>query len=215
MSLLITRPDHDHATKYISCWSEKIINFAKKKGRKVVDLKGKKAIKKEVIGRIKKLAPSFIIFNGHGEDRSICGYDNEILVQKGKNEKILSDKITYALSCSSGKELGPRSVKDKKGAFIGYKDDFIFPSDRRNLKNPLKDKRAKPFMESSNQVAIALLKGHSAIDASEKSKELFKNNSQKLLSSNSDPDSLQDAKFLRWNYIHQVCLGDKNKTLPA
>lgn len=215
MSLLITRPDHDHATRYISCWSEKIISFAKSKGRKVIDLKGKKATQKEVTGRIKKLAPSLVIFNGHGKDKVICGYDNEIIIQKEKNEKIISDKITYALSCSSGKELGPKSVKDKKGAFIGYKNDFIFSSDRRNLKDPLRDKRAKPFMEASNQVAISLLKGHSAIIASEKSKEIFKKNYQNLLSSNSDPNSLQDAKFLRWNQMHQVCLGDRNKTLST
>jgi len=83
----------------------------------------------------------------------------------------------------------------------------------KHLSRPLNDKRAKPFMEASNHVAISLIKGHKAHEASRRSKELFKRNYQSLLSSNSDPDALQDARFLWWNMKHQVCLGDSSAFL--
>ncbi len=39
-------------------------------------------------------------------------------------------------------------------------------------------------------------------------KNKFEVNFNRLLSSNADQDSLQAAQFLRWNMMHQVCLGD-------
>ena len=62
-------------------------------------------------------------------------------------------------------------------------------------------------MEASNQVMISLLKGKSAKEASQKSIDKFKNNYQKLLTSNTDIDSLTAAQFLWWNARNQVCLG--------
>jgi len=72
---------------------------------------------------------------------------------------------------------------------------------------------AQPFMEASNHVAIALLKGHKAMNASSRSKELFKRNYRQLLSSKSDYDSLQSAKYLWWDMTHQVCFGRGNAAL--
>jgi len=213
MSFLITRPDYDSATKYLSHWSEEIIKVAKTKGKKIVDLKGKKATKKELMGRMVKLNPNLVVFNGHGNEFSILGQDDEILIQAGDNEDILRSRITYAISCSCGKELGPKSVIKGKTTFIGYDDDFVFTSNRKFLSRPLLDDRAKPFMESSNHVAISLLKGHTASDSSTRSKAMFEKNYKKLLTSESDPNSLQDARFLWWDMLHQVCLGDTNATL--
>lgn len=67
---------------------------------------------------------------------------------------------------------------------------------------------AKPFMEASNQVAISLLKGHQAHDASKRSKAMFEKSYKDLLSSNADANSLQAARLLWWNMTHQVCLGN-------
>ena len=211
MSLLITRPDHDPATKYLSVWSEKIIQEAKDKKHTIFDLPGKSASKKELTTRISKLNPTLVVLNGHGDDDLITGQNNEVLVKAGENEELLQKRVTYAVSCRCGKKLGSKVVKTKGTAFIGYDDDFVFSSDRRCLSRPLEDKRAKPFMEASNHVAISLLKGHSAKEASERSKKMFGAESQSLLSSSSDPDALQDARFLWWNMNHQVCLGEEDQ----
>jgi hypothetical protein len=213
MSFLITRPDYDPPTKYLSHWSEEIIRIARTKGRKVVDLKNEKVTKKELMSRLAKLNPSLVVLNGHGSEDSIAGQDEEILIKAGENHDVLHSRVTYAVSCSCGKSLGPKSVEAGNSTFIGYDDDFVFTSDRKYLSRPLEDKRAKPFMEASNYVAISLLKGHKAVDASIRSKEMFKKNYQKLLSSNSDPNSLQDARFLWWNMTHQVCLRNGNATI--
>jgi len=93
-------------------------------------------------------------------------------------------------------------------AYVGYADEFIFVCDKRYLTKPLEDPLVKPFMESSNQVMISLLKEHTVKEASERSKSLFKEHYLKLSSSNADQDSLQAAQCLWWNIRNQVYLGD-------
>lgn len=61
MSFLITRPDHEPTTKYLSAWSEKVIKLAEDKGQKVIDLKSEKATRKEFEGRLSKLNPSLVV----------------------------------------------------------------------------------------------------------------------------------------------------------
>ncbi|PJA09429.1 hypothetical protein COX68_02815, partial [Candidatus Falkowbacteria bacterium CG_4_10_14_0_2_um_filter_41_15] len=123
------------------------------------------------------------------------------------NHELLNGKIVYALSCKSGNILGKRAYELENAAYIGYKDDFVFMMDEDYTFKPLNDPKSRPFMEASNQVMISLLKGKSAKEASQKSIDKFKNNYQKLLTSNTDIDSLTAAQFLWWNARNQVCLG--------
>jgi len=53
-TLLITRPEHDAGTRYLSKWSEKIIDIAKDKGINVIDLHREKAGRDRVIGTLEK-----------------------------------------------------------------------------------------------------------------------------------------------------------------
>lgn len=213
MRLIVTRPQHDVTTKYLSSWAGEIINFAKKKDFEICDLLKEKANKSEFEGRVKKLNPEVVFLNGHGDDDKVTGHDNTELVSAGKNHQILNNKITYALSCNSAKALGEKVAKNKTAAYIGYFDEFIFVCDSKYISKPLADPKAKPFMEASNQVMISLLKGNSAKDASKKSKNKFNDHFTNLLSSNADPDSLQSAQFLWWDMRHQSCLGDINARL--
>ena len=148
----------------------------KQKGVDVFDLRRASANRKEFEGRVKKLQPRLVILNGHGNERTVAGHDNEPLVQIDDNEELLYGRITYALSCNSAAELGVHCAQHSRTTYIGYTDKFIFSLTRNTSSRPLEDSRARPFMESSNQVALALLKGHTAAEASQKSKELFKKN---------------------------------------
>lgn len=208
--LLITRPDHDITTHYLSVWSKKIIELADKKNISVLDLKRKKANKKELKSRISKMKPLFIIFNGHGSNESIAGYDNEILIKIGDNERLLKSKIVYAISCKSAVELGPKSIIVGASTYIGYTGDFIFCNDTHKIARPLNDKIAKLFLEPSNQVANSLIKGNTGKESSKRSKKFFLRNIQKLLNSEALPESNQYAKFLWWDMKHQVCLGNND-----
>lgn len=213
MKMIVTRPQYDITTKYLSVWAGEVINFAKKKRVEVIDLLKNKANKKDFSGRVKKLQPDVIFFNGHGDDDCITGHDDEILVEAGDNHDILFGAITYALSCNSGKILGPKVVENKQATYIGYEDKFIFVADSNYSTRPQDDPMARPFKEASNQVIISLLKGHRAEEASEKSKNKFKENFMKLSSSQADPDSLQAAQCLWWNMRNQVCLGNLDAKL--
>lgn len=211
MKIIITRPQHEITTKYLSCWAGEIIILAKKKGIEILDLAKNKARKNELVGRIKKLRPDIVFLNGHGNDDCIAGHDDEILIKLGDNHKILSGIITYGLSCNAGKELGPAVVEEPQTSFIGYADKFIFICDNDYIAKPLQDPKAKPFMEASNQVMISLIKGNSAKEASLRSKDKFKENYLKFLSNQNDPNSLQIAQCLWWDMRHQVCLESEDR----
>lgn len=213
LHVLISRPEHDFGTRYLSHWSKDIIEFAKKKSAHVLDLHKDKANKREFEGRMKKLSPRLVLLNGHGSARAVTGHNNEALVELGSNELLLKKKITYAVACDSAKELG-RAVVDDETTFIGYEEKFVINMNRRYINNPLQDERAARFLNSSNEVAVSLLKGHTAIEASERSKNAFRKEIRHLLSSSiTDSDALEDAKNLYWNMTHQICLGSQSSKL--
>lgn len=213
MILIVTRPEYEVTTRHVSSWAEEVINFAKTKGVDIIDLFKKKANRVEFEGRLNKLGPRLVFLNGHGSDDSVEGQDSELIVKAGENHQILHKRITYALSCSSAKVLGRLVAQDSASTYIGYVDDFIFTIGAANTTRPLDDHRSRPFRDASNQVMISLLKGRKAKEASERSKEVFKKNYLKLLSSGSDPDSLQDAQLLWWNMNNQVCLGNQEASI--
>ena len=79
--ILVTRPDHDFTTRYISAWSEEYIKLASTKGLTVIDLKRDRANRKEFESVIEKKNPGFLIMNGHGNASEVTGHDNQTLVK--------------------------------------------------------------------------------------------------------------------------------------
>ena len=130
-SLLVTRPNYDLTTRFISAWAESVIDFAKKQANSLFDLVGEKARRNIFESMIRKHNPDIVFLNGHGGEKLVTGQDEEIIIESGVNDNLLKDRITYALSCKSAKVLGVESVKNGATAYIGYKDDFIFHRDSR------------------------------------------------------------------------------------
>ena len=155
VSLLVTRPEHDPLTRHLSHWNKKVIEIAESKGHEVVDLNKEKANKKEFEGRVNKIDPSLVLLNGHGDNRSVCGHNNEVLVSVGVNSHLLENRITYAVACSSARVLGVEVCAKNNTTFIGYDEYFILNLDRNFLANPLQDRRAERIFESSNHLAIS------------------------------------------------------------
>lgn len=124
--LVITRPDHELTTNYLSNWSQIIILEAKRRNVQVVDLKRERANRREFESVISKTQPIFIILNGHGNDTMVTGHENLPLVEAGVNEQSLKGTITYAISCRSAKRLGKKAVKTGARAYIGYDDNRAF-----------------------------------------------------------------------------------------
>ncbi len=206
--LLLTRPEHDHTTHYLSNWCRDNIELAEKKGFKVLDLHRERANKKEFESMIKRQNPKAVILNGHGSDDIVAGHKNEPLLIAGENEDLLNSKIVYAISCKSAKTLGSKSIKAGARSYTGYDDDFIFIFEKDKVSRPLEDETAKLFLEHSKIFVSSLIKSNPAGESYKKAREILKNNILKLLHSEVHETSL--VRFLWWDLKHFVTHGDKN-----
>ena len=204
--LLVTRPQYDETTNYLYYFAEQVINEAQKRNFKILDLAGEKANCKDFSGRIRKINPDLIFFNGHGSPTSIAGHNDEILMSVDKNVSLLNNKIVYALSCGSAKKLGQCAIDNGARSFIGYKENFIFMHERDKSAKPLQDKTARLFFEPSNLVVTTLIKDNTPKDAFNRSQKKFKYNLRKLITSESPQEDRSSIPWLYWDMIHQVCL---------
>lgn len=211
--MIITRPNHDYTTNYLFMWSKFILDAASRAKTPIVDLAGKKATRNNFESRVKKLKPNFIMINGHGNDDFVCGQKNEILVKKGDNDGILNNTVVYARACSSASGLGEACIKNINTTYIGYNADYFFMFDEDKLFHPLDDNSAKMFLDPSNYVAISLLKGHTAQESNQRSKDEIRKNILKLLANTAADGDQSMLPLMISNYNHQVCLGDGNAAI--
>lgn len=209
--MLITRPNHDLTTNYLFHWSKFIIELANKVKTSVIDLREKRANYTEFNLIVKKVRPNLIILNGHGNEASVGGYNDEIIVDAIKNPEILTGAIVYARSCKSAKKLGVESVNKGCKAYIGYDADFVFAVEDGMLTRPLMDKTAELFLNSSNKIAISLIKGKTVLEAYSKAKEILKN---KIIQFSTSDASLEEKELipaLLWDYNHLVVIQNSDE----
>jgi len=209
-TIFITIPSHDDTTRYLSAWATPVIKLAKDKKAKVFVLKDKQANLKNFKSTVEKTQPSFIFLNGHGNETTVTGHNDDPLVDTDINVEILKNKIVYALSCQSAKKLGPKSIKQGAKAYIGYTEDFIFVYDTNKKQYPEKDETAGYFLKASNQIAVLLIEGKTTGQAYANSQNAFRSNIKQLLTSDSQTQDSSMVRFLVWDQQHQVCLGDQN-----
>jgi len=84
-------------------------------------------------------------------------------------------------------------------------EDFIIPHNVHKISSPLKDEISRPVMESSNQVALSLIKGHSPEEANQKSMQTYDHWIHKILDS-SDLEAPHILKYLLWNKENQILI---------
>jgi len=203
---LITRPEHDDTTHYLSNWSKETIKIAEGQGWKVLDLHGERANKNEFESKMKKLSPNIVMLNGHGNIDLVMGHQNQILIKAGLNEELLKSKIVYALSCKSAKVLGPKSIQAGALSYTGYEDDFIFVYEPELFSRPLLDRTAGLFLGPSNTFIESLIKGNSVRESFERSINILKKNFNRAVSTlESDPTT---ARFLWWNLKNFISHGN-------
>lgn len=204
--LLVTRPNHDLITNYLCYWTQLLIDDAVKHKIEVIDLKGKKANAKETTSRLVKQKPRVVLLNGHGNEEMVTGYDNAPLLTMA-TASIMKGTIVYARSCSSASILGPRAINEGVDGYIGYIEPFVMCFDQTKVHKPLEDSVASQFLEPSNQVIRALLKGHTVQEASSRSKDMSRRKMQALMTSNATSEDMHYAKYIWHNMRSQVCLG--------
>lgn len=207
----LTRPEHDATTYYLSQWAKGTIEYARRKGIKVIDLHRQRARKQEVKSLLESQCPKLVVFNGHGDDDDVRGHNNEPLITAGQNESLLASKIVYAISCSSAKSLGPKSVSAGAISYIGYDDDFIFLYEPAKFSRPLQDETARFFLEPSRLFVESLIKGNSVVEARKKCENMLKDTIKGLLGGNQSDPGL--TRYLWWDLKHFVSHGDADATL--
>ena len=212
MTILITNPNYDLTTSYLFHYTKEVIDFAKGRGFDVIYLIRPRLNREVFSNFIFKKNPLFLLLNGHGNDAVIFGDKidgvEESLVEEGVNHYLLEGRLVYARSCWSACSLGKECTK-KSGCFIGYEVPFQFWVNENLSATPLKDETAKLFLEPSNILAKSLIKGNTAKQAVEISKQIYKKHMLHLLN---NKEELGTMRFIRslWNNMEGlVILGDK------
>lgn len=214
MDALITRPDYDKVTSYLSAWAYDIVQFAQQKGMKVADLHGAKANKKMFVSFISKKNPRFVMMNGHGTPDSVYGCGGEVLVKKDENEILLKNKIVYAIACHAASELGKSAVNTgSASAFIGYIQPFCFITNKNSECIPKEDKLANIFKEASNQVSVSLIKKNNVEMSYTNSQKKFRQLMKDQSASESLPGASEIRFWLFWDMQSQTFLGDPKASL--
>ena len=213
-SLLITCPEHDDATAYLTYFSKKIIDEAIIKSLKFTEVKDDNLNEKDFTSILKKLDPRLIVLNGHGTYNAIFGHKDNVIIKLNQNDHLLKEKIVYARSCNAGALLGQECVKDTKdGCFIGYNLPFIFYMDAKWTTKPHNDKIARLFIEPSNLIPISIIKGHSTLEAHNNCKKKILRTLNKLVKDKQEPETPLYLEALWNNYIGQVIHGNKKAKL--
>lgn len=211
-TILITRPNYDQTTSYLHHWSQALIDNATSKGAKVIDIAGPKVTRKEFESRIKKMIPDLMLLNGHGASDRLAGQDHEVILDKD-NAEITKGSLVYALSCDSAAQLGPTAVTKGTKSYIGYRENFIFWTERDKSTQPLKDKSAELFLRPAFSVSKALLKGNTASVAISRARREFDKSIAMASSSDVQSDFSSYVRFLLWDKIHLTYSGNGNASV--
>ncbi len=169
--MIIIRANHDRPTNYLYDWSKEVIELAETKNMKVTKVENAEMTEKILRDRINIEKPEFIFFNGHGNATSMLNNKGEAFIST-KSSDVFKDMIVFARACNCLVELGKNSVSKGCRAFVGYRKSFWVVHDHVRDCSPLKDRIAKPIMDSSNAVAKEIIKGKTVTQAIFKSNQL-------------------------------------------
>lgn len=213
-TILFTRPNHDFQTSYLHFFAGNLIKEIKQIGEhKLIDLDGKKAIRKTFEQSISKKEPRLIILNGHGVYNAIFGY-NEIILDS-ENIDLLNSKIVYAVACDSAEQLGELAVsKGNADAYIGYNARFMIVIDPSRTTTPSKDKNVLPFLKSYSSLILSLLAGLTVEQSIENSKTEMRRSIRRYGVSGIR-DEYGDAPLIRYALFWNLCFLKGNGNLSS
>lgn len=208
-AIVVTRPNHDLMMTYLAAWSEEVVQFAKSKGMHECDLNGPRASRATFESYIAKHDPALVVLNGHGDTMTICGQENEALLDMSS---AIGNRVIYARSCDAGETLGPH-LATQGATFIGYARAFGIMHQPAKTAHPLDDDMAALFLRPSNLVITTLLKGHTAKEAYDRSREVMSKTLNRMLSSVATDEERAAAPVMWRNMKWQVLCGDPTATV--
>lgn len=208
--IVATNPADEVVVEYLDSWFEKVREkIVGNSEISFIELRKDQANKAELTRVIAKQNPDFVVLNGHGSERSIHGFNQQVLVQCNDNESLLKNRIVHALSCRSGKTLGPKCIEIGTKAYVGYEQDFkLFHFGKRSKLEQLDDNVASLFLEPAFEVVVALVEGNSVEQAFERSQDKYRQKLNVLISGKMDSNIIEIASCLYHDMKYQVRLGD-------
>lgn len=196
MRVLLTNPEVDTLTCYLSAWTDFLLKECKIKANKYYRLRREKVTRKKFESLLTKRAVDLVLLCGHGDSDVVFGNDEVIL--DTKNDNVLGGKTVHALSCQSAKELGRDAVEKGAKAYVGYKEDFIaFLNDSNRISKPLEDTTASLFLSAAFTAPKVLLRGGSPNEAVTQAKKEYDRSIRKAINSDIQSD---DDQFINWLY---------------
>ncbi|MBR3323518.1 hypothetical protein IKG16_01365 [Candidatus Saccharibacteria bacterium] len=198
--ILITNPEVDALTRYLSVWSEKLKKECKNI-QGIFHLKGKRVNRRQIESILVKKSVKVILLNGHGSDKSIYGDNYEALIDKD-NVELLFNKVAHALSCNTAKTLGPLAMKKGAKGYVGYDEKFVAFLQEDKISNPLKDDTAALFLNPAFIAPKALINGKTPEEAVRLAKNEYNRSIRKALTSDIQSDNDQFVSWLMWDRNH-------------
>jgi len=179
-TVLITACPHDPPTRYGYFYLRKAADVLAKYDHKIIFLRS--ANLQNFKNALLEYDPKFVILNGHGGSKAVCGCNNQVLLgvlsydyELGKkivreNPHWMQGKIVFLFTCNTGKELAERLYKEGALAVAAFKRDYIFVSEDSS---PPRDERAYPFFMAPVQLPIVMAEGGSFREAVEAVRSAF------------------------------------------
>jgi|ERR1039458_2024394 hypothetical protein len=214
--IIATNPGDDPVTKHLSYWVQEIKSYvATIDDVEIHLLEDEDVTRDNFVAIIEEKNPILVLVNGHGTYETMLGYDRAVLVASNHNLDMLSDRIIHSLSCSSGKDLGPKLIEVGSKAFIGYIESFQL---YRLKDDPIiegEDEISSLFLKPAFDAIKALCDGDTTSMAHQKSQRSFRENFLKVITtpSISDGDKQLLGSALLHDWKHQVLLGDHGVTI--
>lgn len=199
MRVLVTSPEVDGLTRYLRVWSKRLIKRNNKK-HDFLCLDGKKATRKRTMGMISKKRVDAVLFNGHGSDCEVAGYD-EVIFDTDSAE-MLNGKVVHALSCHTAKTLGPKAIQCGAKEYVGYDEKFVALLQNDKIGHPEEDDTAALFLDPAFVAQEALLDGKSGQEAVTLAKKAYNRSILKALNSDVQSDNDQFIGWLLWDREH-------------
>ena len=215
-AVVFSRPTIDPTKAYLfgRWWLWRCVGESTLRALDVVDLEGDLATRVDLRLALDEKDPAFFVACGHGSPTRLAGqYDAlgrpDIMLDLG-NADWMAGRVVYLLSCSTGKELGPKIIEQGGIAYIGYSEDFYWIVMDPN--RPGGDLYARGFGSATATVVLTLLRGGTVQAAYKNSVKTFDKYIEYWRQSE-DPFGREIVKWLIWDRDATVALGDIQATV--
>jgi len=150
-----------------------------------------------------------IIGMGHGEADAFTGQNMTMLLEVNRYQpQEVKGKVIYLLSCQTGDELGPDTIRKGAISFLGFTDDYVWVMDSDMASTPWSDEMAASCLMPPIDAINALLDGKTTAEAYNVQTAGYIRNAE------TEEDELIKS-LIEFNMRNAVLLGDRRASVRA